>query len=58
MTSEDVEIYSNSHLCWICKQELNMDKVRDHCHLTGKFRDPADNKCNIYKILLFIIKRW
>ena len=48
MTSEDVEIYNNSHKRWICKQELNMDKVRDHCHLTGKF----------YKILLFIIKRW
>ena len=58
MTSEDVEIYNNSHICWICKQELNMDKVKDHCHLTGKFRDAADNKCNIYKILLFIIKRW
>ena len=36
MTSEDEEIYNNSHICWICKQELNMDKVRDHCHVTGK----------------------
>ena len=33
MTSEDEEIYNNSHICWICKQELNMDKVRDHCML-------------------------
>ena len=31
MTSEDEEIYNNSHICWICKQELNMDNVRDHC---------------------------
>ena len=30
MTSEDEEIYNNSHICWICKQELNMDKVRDY----------------------------
>ena len=34
MTNEDKEIYNNSHICWMCKQELNMDKdkVRDHCH--------------------------
>ena len=47
MTSGDEEIYNNSQTCWICKQELNMDKVRDHCHVTGKFRGAAHNKCNI-----------
>ena len=47
MTSEDEEIHNNSHICWICKQELNMDKVRDHCHVTGKFRGAAHNECNI-----------
>ena len=47
MTSEDEEIYSNSHICWICKQELNMNKVRDHCHVTGKFRGAVHNKCKI-----------
>ena len=47
MTNEDEEIYNNSHICWICKQELNMDKVRDHCHVTGKFRGAAHNKCNL-----------
>ena len=47
MTNEDEEIYENSYICWICKQELNMDKVRDHCHVTGKFRGAAHNKCNI-----------
>ena len=47
MTSEDEEIYNNPQIWWICKQELNMDKVRDHCHVTGKFRSTAHNKCNI-----------
>ena len=47
MTSEDGEMYNNSHIHWICKQELNMDKVRDRCHVTSKFRWAAHNKCNI-----------
>ena len=47
MTSEDEEIYNNSQTCWICKQELNMDNVRYHCHVTDKFRGAAHNKCNI-----------
>ena len=47
MVSEEEEIYNNSHMCWICKQELNMNKVRDNCHVTGKFRGAAHNKCNI-----------
>ena len=47
MTNEDGEIYHYSHICWICKQELNTDKVRDHCHVTGKFRGAAHNKCNL-----------
>ena len=47
MTNEDEDIYENSDICWICKQELNLDKVRDHCHVTGRFRGAAHNKCNI-----------
>ena len=47
MTNEDEEIYHNSHICWICKQELNTDIVRDHCHVTGKCRGAAHNKCNL-----------
>ena len=35
------------HICWICKQELNTDKVRDHCHVTGKFRGAAHSKYNL-----------
>ena len=47
MTNKDGEIDHNSHICWICKQELGMDKVRDPCHVTGKFRGAAHNKCNL-----------
>ena len=47
ITNKDEEIYNNSHICWICKQKLNTDKVRDQCHVTGKFRGAANNKCNL-----------
>ena len=33
--------------CWICGEPLNNDKVRDHCHYTGRYRGPAHNKCNL-----------
>ena len=46
MSNENEKIYNNSHICWICKQELNTDKVKDHCHVTGKSRGVARNKCN------------
>ena len=47
MTNEDEEIYNNPHICWVCKRELNTDKVKDHCHVTGKFRGAAHNKCTL-----------
>ena len=33
--------------CWICEGEFNDDKVRDHCHFTGRYRGAAHNSCNL-----------
>ena len=35
--------------CWICGKLIDNDdeKVRDHCHVTGKFREAAHRSCNI-----------
>ena len=47
VTSQDEEIYNNSQICSICREELNTDKVRSYCHITGKFRRAAQNQCNL-----------
>ena len=47
MTSEDEQKHNDSKICWICKQELNTDRVNDHCYVTVKFRSVAHNKCNL-----------
>ena len=46
-TEEDEEDFSNNIICQFCEKNIESDKVRDHCHLTGKNRGPAHSKCNI-----------
>ena len=46
MTSENENNYRNSEICWICSQKIIKDKIRDHCHVTGKFRGAAHKECN------------
>ena len=54
MTIHDKTAYDNSTLCHICNEELGKDKVRDHCHLSGKFLGATHEVCNLkYNILKF-----
>ena len=46
-TEEDIKHFNNASDCWICGKELGNDRVRDHCHFTGRYRGPAHNKCNL-----------
>ena len=47
MTKDDEEDYRNNNICRSCEKVILSDKVRDHCHLTGKYRGPAHNTCNL-----------
>ena len=47
MTMHDKLVYDNSTLCHICNEELGEDRVRDHCHLSGKFWAAAHEICNL-----------
>ena len=65
LTTEEKIHYNKQKICYICKKEFNNNdttessslkrkkrqKVRDHCHYTGKYRGVAHNICNLrYKV--------
>ena len=45
--TEEEEQFQSSNICWICKKLIDDEKVRDHCHITGKLRGVAHQSCNI-----------
>ena len=49
MTKEDEEKFLKANECYICnKKYTDKDiKVRDHCHITGKYRGSAHQECNL-----------
>ena len=49
MTEEEEHLFQQINSCWICKKliDKNDGKVRDHCHITSKFRGAAHWECNI-----------
>ena len=52
MTFEDEKDFQTSKKCWICEKKYKPDEkenipVRDHCHMTGKYRGSAPKKINL-----------
>ena len=49
MTEKEEYLFQQSNICWICKKLIDNEdeKVRGHCHITGKFRGAAHQDCNI-----------
>ena len=49
MTKEDNEDFKDSNKCWVCDNDYidNDVKVRNHFHITGKYRGSAHRHCNI-----------
>ena len=44
---EEKERFDKETKYWICKEKFTNDKVRDHCHFTGRYRGAAHNSCNL-----------
>ena len=58
LTNEEKESHESQEICHICEKEFctdkdnkkefnEMQKVRDHCHYTGKYRGAAHSICNL-----------
>ena len=49
MTEEDEEAFQKATHCHICEKKYKVDDVpvRDHCHVTGKYRGSAHQSCNL-----------
>ena len=52
MSKKDEEDFKNAKKCWICQRQYKPDEgenipVRDHCHITGKYRGSAHKTCNL-----------
>ena len=46
-TEEEKQDFENDIICRYCEKYIEIDKVRDHCHLTGNYRGAAHNECNL-----------
>ena len=49
MSAKDEERLQLSNICWICDRLFDVadEKVRGHCHITGKYRGAAPWSCNV-----------
>ena len=49
MTNDDVDKFEKATKCHICDKEYTEKdiRVRDHCHITGKYRGSAHQECNL-----------
>ena len=54
LTHKENNFYNEQEICYICKEKfcmdkddkdyINREKVKDHCHYTGKFRGVSHGK--------------
>ena len=48
MSALENEEFERSNICWLCGKLIDFDvKVRDLCHISGKYRKRSRWKCNI-----------
>ena len=47
LSPEEEFSFKKAKYCSICEGKLKEDRVRDHCHITGKYRGAAHSKCNL-----------
>ena len=53
MAAREEKQSQSSNMCWICEKRIDDDdkEVRNHCHITGKFRGSVHWSCNTNLLL-------
>jgi hypothetical protein len=49
ITEKQQKEIDNAVLCYLCEDPLNMDRVRDHDHISGEFLGVAHSNCNLHR---------
>ena len=49
LTREETDNFHSAANCHVCEKPFGLEdtRVRDHCHLTGRYRGPAHSSCNL-----------
>ena len=49
MSPDEEQMFNAAEVCHICKKQYQANdiRVRDHCHITGKYRGSAHQDCNL-----------
>jgi DNA polymerase type B, organellar and viral len=47
LTKVQKKLFLRAKVCHICEEKLMGDKVKDHCHATGRYLGAAHNSCNL-----------
>lgn len=62
-TEKDRRNFEKARVCHICMKKFEADdedgekeKVRDHCHVTGKFLGAAHSSCNLFRREMSLVK--
>jgi hypothetical protein len=48
LTEEEKASFKAAQVCYLCRKPVDtLEKVRDHCHITGRYRGCAHQNCNL-----------
>ena len=55
LTKEKIKSHQDAKVCYFCRKRMlqklaeskNYQKIRDHCHYIGKYRDTAHSICDL-----------
>ena len=49
LSKDDWQSFHRAQQCYLCEDSFTPEnyKVREHCHITGRYRGAAHNTCNL-----------